>query len=94
MQFVAARLVHSADGFVDLFSADRARGFEAIRITDTLATELLGLGELAHQDMAVGKRLLDDKRVLRVVLQRVAEGGCFGGTLRGLEVADGLCGFT
>ena len=50
----------------------------------------MGGEEVAEEDVAVREGFFDDERVGRVVVQRVAEGGGFGGTLGGVVIASCL----
>ena len=50
----------------------------------------MGGKEVAEEDVAVREGFFDDEGVGGVVIERVAEGGGFGGTLGGMVVACGL----
>ena len=64
---VALRLVEGGDGLVDFLAAHAGRGFEAVRGAELAAGDLLGLDELAEQDVAVGERFFDNEGVVGMV---------------------------
>ena len=64
---VALRLVKSGDGLVDFLAAHASGGFQAVGGAEFAAGDLLGLDELAEEDVAVGKGFFDDEGVVGVV---------------------------
>jgi hypothetical protein len=87
---VAAGLVELGDGFVDLVALDAGAGLEAVGGRELGLGDCLRLEQFAEEDVAVGEGFLGDEGVAAVVLEGVAEGGCFGCALGGVEVASGL----
>lgn len=88
--FVAPGLVERADGFVDLFTAHGTAGLEPVGGGELAAGGLLGGQKVAEENVAVREGFFHDEGVRGVVVQRVAEGGGFGGALCGVVVACGL----
>lgn len=90
IQLVAAGLVERGDGLVDFLAADAGAGFQAVGGGELAAGGLLRGEEVAQEDVAVGEGFFDDEGVGGVVVEGVADGGGFGGALRGVVVAGGL----
>lgn len=90
IQLVAAGLVEGGDGLVDFLAADAGAGFEAIGGGELAAGGLLRGEEVAQEDVSVREGFFDDEGVGGVVVEGVADGGGFGGALRGVVVAGGL----
>lgn len=88
--FVRPRFVERADGFVDLVLLDRFGRLHSFRGRALATGDLLGLLKLPEKNVTVGERLLHDKGIRGVILQRIAERRGFCRALGSMVVARGL----
>ena len=61
--FVAAGFVEGGDGFVDFVALDARAGFQSVCGVESGSGRLLGLGEFAEENVAVGQGLFYDEGV-------------------------------
>lgn len=93
VRLIGTRLIQGGDGLVNLFTTHGRARLEPVGGIEAASRGLLGLEELADEDLPVRQGLLDDEGVLRVVLEGVADGGRLGRGLCGVVVAYGLDDF-
>ena len=65
--FVAAGFVQGGDGFVDLVALHARTCFEPVCRVESGARRLLGLGEFAEENVAVGQGFFHDEGIARSV---------------------------
>jgi hypothetical protein len=84
---VTSGLVQCSDGFIDLVALHTRAGLESISGRQLRSCLRLGLKQFAQENVTICQCFLRNECIAAVVLQRVPERRCFGGTLGGMEVA-------
>ena len=74
---MAFGFIQGIDSFIDFFSTHGTAGFDSVGSRQFGTGGCLGREQVAEEDMAICESFLDNESIRRVVIQGIADGGCF-----------------